>query len=522
MERAENYTKIGLLRAIWQEMKAANDRPRPAVMYFLDAKPPFAQAIFPGGDTYRVFQDGKTQWMAGRIGIPIPACPCPEVIWSLNTGVFAWKHRARIPLAIAVLLALAALQFWLSLVPGAPATAWFVDYFAVVMNTALITLAGVCVIAAGLYYFRNSLIFKWGEDDELSGLLQAGQPDITPDILVMSASPDETPAQFVERIREAKYEQLPAGQYMLILTFRTADGLVVRNPDNAQQIVFDRANIKADLPGWVQEVSEPRMFERETWNDYIAYVRAFCIQFADWAKRDKVRQGDWGTRDSHRKNDPLKNIMDEMRAAATKAAAVLLPLLFAFNLNAQDLQQAGSARPIPERYNTGGASIFSEIPDSVTAAQMKAAFMVELARDWKTVGPTVDFYMWRFERILILLVGFGGMLWVFAMVSGRDSIKDFYGMPLFGNLLTKVHIGSKGILFIIMAIIIGAYMTEATVRYYYTGKFPTLGTLLKWAVICYASYRVFEFILPDTPGSKPEHIQQRGGPAIGPGNYPRA
>lgn len=493
---------LTILSRIHREIRDLGSLPAPSLMFYLNDDPPYAQARYPDGATFKIFCDGSTQMLIAGMPVPVSGCPAPEAIFRLNTGLILWKHRRWLPIAVLSIAALAALQFLLSLVPGAPGAAWFIDYFSAAMNAALLTLFVVCLIAAVLHNFRRGIIIRLDKPDT-SGLLEAGNPDISPDILIVSASDTETPAEFAERVRAGYTDMLPRGQYMLVLSYRSPSGLIVRFPDMGSQEVFHRANLTKDIPGWMQEVCDTRMFEHETWVDFRAYVRAFCIQYIAWAQNDKLRQG-----------NPLRDMLSSMEAAGRKMAAVCLLSLMSFAAVAQ------SAVPVPERFGGGKGPLTAStstgitIPDSNSLEQMKIAFMAERAAEWRATEPVVDYVMWRFEiSFLVIFIGLGGILWVIASVAARDSVKDIYGSPIFGNVLTRAHLWSKGLLFIILTIISVMYLGEAVVRYYYTGGMPTLWTIIKWAIICYLWHMVFEMILPDTPGAKADH---RGG-----NNYPR-
>lgn len=503
---------LSVLHQIGGELKALNARPRPAIMYYLGESLPYALATMPDGVVFKVLPDGSTHMSIAGVFVPVPGCPCPEAIWRLNVGVFAWRHRKQIPLALACLLGLASLQFLLSTVPGAPGAAWFADWFSAVMNAALVSLGAVALVAVAIWNFRRGLTVRLGQADADVQLLFAGQTDISPDILVMSETDNEPPVHFAERIEAAQLEQMSAGQYVLIFAFRHPFGTLVRRPNDrntlggSSQVLFRRdalTDARLGLPLWSQEVCSPRIFEHETWAEFQAYVRYFCEQYRGWAVGDKQQQT----------GNPAADLVAHLKAAAGKAAACAALFFMPLFLGAQ------SAVPVPPRAGwTGQNSVFNKLPDSASLEVRKAAFMLERAAEWKRVEPVVDYYMWRFEiSFLVIFIGIGGILWVFAKVAARDSIKDIYGAPIFGDVLTRMHIWSKGCLFLILAAVTLVYLGEAVVRYYYTGEMPTFWTLVKWAVICWFWYKVFEFVLPDTPGSKPEHQSRQ----LGGGGYPR-
>lgn len=178
--------------------------------------------------------------------------------------------------------------------------------------------------------------------------------------------------------------------------------------------------------------------------------------------------------------------------------------------NAQATAQAAAQEPVSALPIPGeGESVFGNLPDSTEFERMKGRYLKERAQDWKAVKPALDYYMWRFRFWLILLVGIGGILWVVAKLTARDGVRDYHGIPLVGYVLTNAHLWSKGWLFLIMAIISIPFALEGIITFFYTGTI-TFGVVFQWAAIALIWYKVWEFILPDTPGSK----------GMSAGNYP--
>jgi len=176
--------------------------------------------------------------------------------------------------------------------------------------------------------------------------------------------------------------------------------------------------------------------------------------------------------------------------------------------------QKGPVSALPVNEDAAGGDVFGSLPDSTEFERMKGRYLKERAQDWAKVKPAMDYYMWRFRFWLILLVGIGGILWVLAKVTARDGVRDYYGIPLVGYVLTNAHLWSKGWLFLIMAIISIPFALEGVVTFFYTGTI-TLGVVFQWAIIAVLWYKVWEFILPDTPGSSttagnyPDNYQRR-------------
>lgn len=404
----------------WHEtQKELRYRPRPAVMYYLGENPPCA-VVVDGDKTYKIHPDGTTFWAIAGMYVPIEGCPAPDVVWRLNTGAFLWRHRKQIPLAVVVLVALVALQFLLSTIPGAPGAAWFLDFFAAGMNATLVGMVLLLAILSSLWVFRFCV--RWhlaSEDNEMSGLLEAGRIDISPDVHIFSTSDSEQPDTFAQRVRDAYNDMLPHGQYLLILNYRCPSGIIVRSPDTGSQEYFERDSLTKTLPAWAQEVCPPTRFDRETWADFSAYCVAFCEQFRVWSQTDKMKQG-----------NPLKDMLNMMEATARKAAVILALFLCPLFVAAQDLVPV-SARALPQ---TAGQSVFSgSLPDSAEVEKMKHGLLQGKAAIAKETKPTRLFSMWAFHKfILPVLAFFAIIFWIIAKSAFKESEHDYGGNVIFG------------------------------------------------------------------------------------------
>lgn len=501
---------LDILQRIWAEMFVRPVRENAEFYFCVAGNPPFFLAKTDEGKIYKILEDGTTLLIAGvPNAVPLKGefCPYPEMIWRLHVGIFFRQYGRLLPKIALVVIALLCVQV---LLVGTGGEA-FLPTFVAVMDCLLLFGLAASFVALVVWNYKRGLTIKFGDTD---GLLSAGWPDIRPDILCVTESADEQPYILADKIENVRVEQQP-GQWIVVLAYKNPAGVIIC-PDNEDgqrvEYAFRRDALMSDLPGWKQEVCTPRPFKYETWTEFVNYVRYFGEQYTEWAKWERSQSG-----------NPSEELVSSLRAMATKAAVVIAFLLCSLVAFAgPQVPGQGSAVPVPERTTGGGFwgnSMVSNLPDSATLEMRKAAFIAERAQEWRKVQPVIDYYMWRFEiSFLVIFIGIGGILWVFAKVAARDSIKDVYGAPLFGDVLTRMHIWSKGALFLILSAITAVYLCDAIVRYYYTGGMPTFWTLVKWGFICWLWYKAFEFILPDTPGSKPEH-QMRG---LGGGNnFPR-
>lgn len=484
---------VALLTRIQANLTALHSRQSAQVCYFLNVPKPYAEVQMQG-NTYRILQDGTTLASVAGLWLPMSGCPYPEAIWKLGTAVFWMRYRRFIPVAVAALVALVSLQFLIATIPGAPGAAWFVDWFAAAMNTALVALAALCLIAATLHNFRRGIVVRFGQPDT-AGLLEAGQPDISPDMLILSVSETETGQDFWQRVRDKALDQLAAGQYIVVLQFRCADGVLVREPDIAgqSQVLFDRANLTKDLSGWYNEVTGPRRFDLETWADYCAYVRAFCEQFRVWSQRDKARQG-----------NPIKNMADAAFAGA-KAAVLALLLFCSFGVSAQ------SAVPVPQ---SAGKSIFQSVPDSAELERLKAEMLAAKMSVGKELRPRQQFLMWTFHNLVVPVIFMVGLLaWFWAMAAFRESEHDAGGNVIFGIGIANGGHYARRVVFICAAIIAGVEILDTMIKAFFENA------NLWWAAILSVGCTVIWMVIVNWVTPNPRKVDNtasgQGFPTVG-------
>ena len=174
-----------------------------------------------------------------------------------------------------------------------------------------------------------------------------------------------------------------------------------------------------------------------------------------------------------------------------------------------------SALPVDEK---GGVptlpstkGFFESLPDSSELAVMKRQNIMERRAQWVKVEPNLEYVMWRFWGLMVLIIGFGGILWALSKASATDAIHDLTGYPLIGNIITWIHISTKSVLFLILCIPTVMILGADVIRYYYTQEFSFLW-LVKYSAICWAWYYGLQKIIPNSPGGS--------GPSSRMGNYP--
>lgn len=483
---------IGTLQRIERNLYNLHNR-QENVTYQID--PPCAIIEMADGKVFKVLPGGQSFRRIGGLDLPLPKseCPYPEAIWRLDALVWYNRHKKHLPLALMSVAALASLQVFLCLIPGAPGVAWFIDYFAAAMNAVLITLAAGCIVAAFIWNFERGRQFHWGDSTD-APLLTAGHLDISPDVLIVSTSDTEQPDTFAQRVRDATLEQLPSGQYLLILTYRCPAGIIVRCPDlsGQSQEYFERANLTRTIPGWTQEVCEPMRFDRETWAEFSAYVRAFCEQFRVWSQTDKMKQG----------ANPLKSFVETMEATAKKAAVIIAVLLCSLSAYTQ------SARPLPQ---SAGQSVFSgALPDSVKIEQMKLSLIQGKSAVAQETKPTRAFSMWFFHRfVLPVFALIAIILWIVAKSAFKESEHDFGGNVIFGiGIADRGHWARRGI-WVILTLTAIIEMAAVIIDDILT-KENLWGRFFLWVFYAFVAYFLITWLTPNPKKATPTPQGQGG------------
>ncbi len=181
----------------------------------------------------------------------------------------------------------------------------------------------------------------------------------------------------------------------------------------------------------------------------------------------------------------------------------ILPKSLAKRETASAIANPESARPIPE--DTQGESFLERLPDSSELQVMKSEHLKNKALEWHSIRPVLDYYMWRFWGLMVILFGVGGAMWVLAKVSAKDSIKDLHGNAFIGNAITQMHIMTKTFLFCIMAVPTVVIILDDCIRAYYTSVFG-FWFVVKYAAVYWVWQWAFEKILPDSPGQRTSNI----------------
>ena len=497
---------LTILQGIYKEMQEANRRGAAEFHYYLNSNPPFVAAKSPEGFLYKILPDGKTSFLlGGEVGIPLPgaACPYPEVLWKLALGAWVVRNRRWFPLAILSLLGLVSLQVLLSL--SGTGAAMVLPTFSAVMNCLLFVSFGAAVTAAILRNFGRGITVQFGNKDiDFGGLLESGSVDISPDILVASASEGESPLAYIERVEAARTVQAD-GQLLVVVAYKNQVGIIGFPPDeNGVRVeeYFRRDRLTDDISDWKQEVCPPTRFDRETWGDFVAYVHAFCVQYRDWVNWERSKQG-----------KPLDDLLASMRAAAQKAAVILAILFCSLGASAQSAAEwqrdsanfqkieceiltqcethAPAFSPLLKLYMSGfpasiviycllfglialaakrvarkwltlaalflfsfgasaqsavpiptnaGQSIFRSVPDSMELEKLKREMMLSKYQVGREIAPRQMFVMWTFHNWVVPIMFLFGLLAWFWAKAAFRESEHDQG----GNVIFGIGIANGG------------------------------------------------------------------------------
>ena len=531
-----------------------------------------------GNTTYKSYLNGQT-FVLGSFGawIPTSGCPAPEKLPMANFLAFLTRNARWVPAALMGCILIVLTHIALLITDGAEFAAVWIQMFSSAMNTTLVILALLTLIAWAIAQFKNGLVIDldMGMTKELAAASTEAL-SIAPDVAVLSMSEDESQEVYNSRVKAA----IEAGSaWVLILPFQSEYGAIHTGGSSEQSEghVFLRSMPPHDGGDVItfQEASQAKsVYVRERWADYCAYCVEFVKRYNDWAPTAKLHDGlnplsvilkratvfvfalCMAFAGTAQKSAQVRSYLGEMRynqdtptgevdfvfrqrvytrvATGTKTWAQLLTGAPGYSdadsdgdfvgcsidgkpvlpvSKKQTAQAKMSAVDVPGETPTlpQTKGFFESLPDSSELAVMKRQNIMERRQQWVKVEPVLEYLMWRFWNLMFLLMGVGGLLWIFAKASATDAIHDLSGYPLIGNAITWLHISTKTILFLILCIPTAAILLSDVIRYYYTQDF-SLFWMFKYAIICWAWYWAFQKIIPNSPGG--------AGPISRMGNYP--
>ena len=294
---------------------AFSDPHRDATFYHnMNGNPPHLIAKHRGA-TYRIDLNGSTWYCLGDvIRVPAPGNPFPRELATLQAAVAFRRFAPALPWLVFFIAALVIAQVILWSIPDAPGDEFYMNFTALffwAMDVVLIAFLVVCPLAFVLHWFGKGIHINLNYPDEQPMLLDAGTPDISPDIFLMSEKPDETPDNFLRRWTDAQAGQRP-GQWIVRIAFRRPEAVILTGEEdrNGYPIVYKFVRDCPDYQGrdWPEEmriVPPGTRFASETWQEYMNYCRTFANHYPEWAMVEKNNIA-----------DKLESLQDAIRAEA--------------------------------------------------------------------------------------------------------------------------------------------------------------------------------------------------------------
>lgn len=259
--------------------------------YNLNGSPPHLVAQHRGA-TYIVEQNGNTWYCLGEfVRVPAPGNPFPRELATLQAALAFRRIVPVLPWALLAVIAPVVIQFLLWNLPDAPTDELRINFISILsmwINTALIVGLCLCVATLLIWNFGKGVRVSMNPMDNSPMLLESGQPDISPDIFLMSDSPDENPDKYLDRWTAAEAGQKP-GQWIVVVTFRRPEGVIVTGTEEPYRFVRDCPDYQGrDWPVEERIVPPGTRFSNETWEQYLAYCHTFATHYPEWAKWQKI------------------------------------------------------------------------------------------------------------------------------------------------------------------------------------------------------------------------------------------
>lgn len=280
---------------IWAVLRSylAFSDPEAGATFFhnLNDNPPHLVAKHRGA-TYRIDLNGSAWYCIGdTIRVPAPGNPFPRELATLQAAVAFRRVVPALPWVVLFIAALVIIQAILWNLPDAPIDELrinFIATFGMWMNTLLILAVCVSVAAFLIWNFGKGVRVNLNPLDESPMLLDAGTPDIYPDVFLMSESPDENPDGFLARWNAAQAAQRP-GQWIVCISFRRPEAVIITGTDDVYKFVRDQPDYQGrDWPVEERIVPPGTRFAAEAWQEYMNYCRVFATHYPEWAKVEKL------------------------------------------------------------------------------------------------------------------------------------------------------------------------------------------------------------------------------------------
>lgn len=436
------------------------------------------------------------------------------------------------------------------------------------INLTLVALTLICVVAFAMWNFGRGISFEM--PSAKNALLSAGwsEPDISPDILVVSR-PGESKEDYCARV-EAAIKKITPTTWVVIIEYQNPVAGLYTN-GTGKDYFFSRDDAPFQADGFDAVAQKGTLFTYESPADFVKYINEFSRIFREWSAIKKVA------------NDPGR----AGRTVLEIVAQCLLPILlfFAPGLFAQKAAQVSEAlgtriREIPEQgtrveyefeqttlfrdadgrkdyvallkavpmYRDGGggkliavyagdrvvcraprvertaerdamrpyrattavtdAPVRYSMPDSMSVQQWTEEAKENISF-WKTelgrsMAPVWDFLMWFFATVLLLPVF--ALIGIVKMVSKTARNEAYYGISFVGRIIWQIHEAASGIMLICLWIVATVFLIEEFL--FLTRKeAPFFVILIVWALSIWIASAVINWQVPDPPGRR-AYVQQ--------------
>lgn len=436
------------------------------------------------------------------------------------------------------------------------------------INLTLVALTLICVVAFAMWNFGRGISFEM--PSAKNALLSAGwsEPDISPDILVVSR-PGESKEDYCARV-EAAIKNITPTTWVVIIEYQNPVAGLYTN-GTGKDYFFSRDDAPFQADGFDAVAQKGTLFTYESPADFVKYINEFSRIFREWSAIKKVA------------NDPGR----AGRTVLEIVAPCLLPifLFFAPGLFAQKAAQVSDAlgtriREIPEQgirveyefeqatlfrdadgrkdyvsllkavpmYRDGGGGKLIAVysgdrvvcraprvertaereqmrPYRATTAvtdepvrysmpdSLELAYSLDQARErvsfyesefWRAIRPAWAFVMFCFWALFPFICVVGLVLWFWARLSASEEMPQLHWHSSRGLVIL---VGSAWTVLIINAML--------TVVYW---ELPTVPFLMAVAAIGLFAWKTAAWIVPNLnakPGGRTAYMSNRNTPLLG-------
>lgn len=246
-----------------------------------------------GEQVFKSLLNGQTFVLsASGFWLPTAGCPAPEKLPLANFLAFLNRNAKWIPAAILLAILFVVTQFALLVTNGGEFAAVWMRSFSAMMNTTLIVLGLLSLVAYAISQFRKGIKIEldFGLTKELPAVTTMGI-SIAPDVAVFSESETETSSEYNARVKEAIERNTG---WVLVLPFRSEYGAIHTrgDADKSEGHVFIRSNPPhdgGDIIDFESAKQARSIYGRERWQDYAAYCAEFAKRYTVWAPTAKLQ-----------------------------------------------------------------------------------------------------------------------------------------------------------------------------------------------------------------------------------------